>query len=351
MSRLYEDNQELRDKRFPIPDGVRKHLAKTLASYDGDKTVDGYKRLNNLLSSEGVSYRDMKRIKNFFDTYVGTNKSADYILNGGDTMKWWVENTLGRARKTIDDFKRAKKDAGIDNAYIKPHEKERQHKKNKPTTTKFHTSNRNSLEGNTIKYESKSRTGMTNKVHITEAELRGLIHKAINEAFEGYDNDLDYETVNMEAYDYLTRYNPEVQSWRSIADALGFRMGTIGPNDMETLKDAIEDAMADYDGGSYNMTESELLTDSDDDEFDSWSISDELDRLGWSYSNAYEVTNRETEQTGVRYELVKDRKDAADEETLKNELTNKIGSEKVIFSKGTHRYAPEITRLSMIVLD
>ena len=58
-----------------------------------------------------------------------------------------------------------------------------------------------------------------------------------------YDNDLNYENVYDSALDYITKYKPGVQSWREIASAIGYRMNTIGPNDMELLKDAIEDAM------------------------------------------------------------------------------------------------------------
>ena len=60
-----------------------------------------------------------------------------------------------------------------------------------------------------------------------------------------YDNDLDYETVYYEALHFISE-NPKLsQSWREIANGIGFRMETVGRNDMETVKDAIEDAMAD----------------------------------------------------------------------------------------------------------
>ena len=154
---LFEDNSDLKNKVFPIPDGVRKILQATLNNYNGDKTIEGYKRLNNLLSMENISYREMKRIKNFFDNYNGTDESAEFILNGGDAMKTWVNDVLNIATKTVHDEKQAKKDAGINNAFIKPHEKDRQNKKkNKPTTPKFDTKNANKkmLDNNTLKYES-----------------------------------------------------------------------------------------------------------------------------------------------------------------------------------------------------
>ena len=157
MLHIITENNELKNRKFPIPDGVRKILQKTLKNYNGDKTIDGYKRLNNILSMDGIAYNEMKRIKNFFDNYGGTDKSPEYILNGGDAMKTWVNNTLYTATKAVHDYKQAKKDAGIDNAFIRPHEKDRQNKKkNKPTQAKFKTNNLSSkmLDGNDIKYES-----------------------------------------------------------------------------------------------------------------------------------------------------------------------------------------------------
>ena len=154
---IVEDNSDLKNRVFPIPDGVRKILQKTLNNYNGDKTVDGYKRLNNLLSAENISYRELKRIKNFFDNYGGTDKSVEYILNGGDSMKTWVNDVLGVATQTVHNIKQAKKDAGISNAFIKPHEKDRQTKrKNKPTYAKFDTKNANQkmFNNNILKYEN-----------------------------------------------------------------------------------------------------------------------------------------------------------------------------------------------------
>jgi len=157
MLHILTENNELKNRRFPIPDGVRKILQQTLSNYNGDKTIDGYKRLNNLLSTDTISFQELKRIKNFFDNYKGTDKSNEFILNGGEPMKTWVNNTLYTATKAVHDFKQAKKDAGISNAFIKTHTKDRQnHKKNKPTQVKFNTKNINKkmIDNNTMVYEN-----------------------------------------------------------------------------------------------------------------------------------------------------------------------------------------------------
>lgn len=170
---IFEGNQELNNRTFPLPKGIRKHLWNILDNYSGDKTMDGYKRLNNVLSMDSVSYLEMKRIKNFFDNYKGTPKSAEYILNGGEPMMNWVNNTLNTATSAIHDFKQAKKDAGISNAFIRPHEKERQIRKNKPTHAKIQTKDvaKKIGDNNIVRFESK--IGKT--IVITENMYKELI--------------------------------------------------------------------------------------------------------------------------------------------------------------------------------
>jgi len=181
MLHLLIENNELKNRVFPIPDGVRKILQQTLDNYNGDKTIDGYKRLNNLLSSDNITYQEMKRIKNFFDNYKGTDESAEYILNGGEPMKNWVNNTLYTATKSVHDFKQAKKDAGINNAFIKPHEKNRQtKKKNKPTQVKFNTNNlgQKMMDNDALHYnESKKKT-----ICITEEQSK-MLKEAMDDTF------------------------------------------------------------------------------------------------------------------------------------------------------------------------
>ena len=87
MLHIITENNDLKNRTFPLPDGVRKILQKTLDNYNGDKTVDGYKRLNNILNMQTISYHELKRIKNFFDHYNGSDKSAEYILNGGEFLE------------------------------------------------------------------------------------------------------------------------------------------------------------------------------------------------------------------------------------------------------------------------
>ena len=191
-------NAELKHRFFPLGINIRKHLQRTLNNYNGDKDVDGYKRLVNILSMEnGIAYNEMKRIKNFFDNFQGSQDSIEFILNGGQPMMLWVNATLNRATQTIKDFKAAKKAAGIKNAYIRPHEKDRQNKTKEPTTAKFQTKNaaKDIDSNNAIKYESKN-----HKQQLTESQEAKSISaakKLVMNKF-GWDNERADRFVRIE---------------------------------------------------------------------------------------------------------------------------------------------------------
>ena len=175
MIHIINENNELKGRFFRIPNGIKNILEKTLKNYHGDKTTNGYKRLNNLVNSENISYYEMKRIKNFFDTFQGSNKSLEFILNGGESMKLWVNNALYTATKSIHDYKQAKKDAGMKNAFIKHHNKERQIKKNKPTHTNVSTNDAGSkiMNNEFLYYESKHK----NIIILSESQIKELLKK------------------------------------------------------------------------------------------------------------------------------------------------------------------------------
>lgn len=176
---LTEGNKDLANKVFPLPKGIRQYLTNVLSNYNGSKKTDGYDRLNNIIQMKYITYQEMKRLKNFFDNFQGNVNSDEYILNGGDALKTWVYNTLNTATSAIRDFKQAKKDAGINNAFIRHHTKDRQTKsKLKPTQSKFKTNDLNTKIGNgdNIKYESilKKKEKI---ICITESQYEKLLIK------------------------------------------------------------------------------------------------------------------------------------------------------------------------------
>lgn len=154
---ISESNKDLKYKKFILPNGIKKILQKTLQNYKGSKMINGYKRLQNTLSTDALSYSEMKRIKNFFDNYNGTNKSAEYILNGGMPMEIWVNNTLNTATSAIQNHKQTLKDMGVKNAFRKPHEKNRRINPKKTTIAKIQTDNvsQHIKNNDSIKFESK----------------------------------------------------------------------------------------------------------------------------------------------------------------------------------------------------
>lgn len=201
---ILEGNKELKNRVFPLPKGIRKYLTNLLSNYNGSKNTEGYDRLNNILQMKHITYQEMKRLKNFFDNFQGNVKSNEYQLNGGDALKTWVNNTLYTATSAIRNFKQAKKDAGISNAFIRHHSKDRQtHSKFKPTQTKFKSNNLNNKikDGEDIKYETKYREQMKT-IYITEEQYRTIC--------EAQDDTFNLDELSS-IYSFRGRYNYCVQ--------------------------------------------------------------------------------------------------------------------------------------------
>lgn len=117
-------NSSLQGKSFKLDGDIKNHLKKMFNAYKGEKTKEGYQRLRNLVETEDVTYEELKRIKNFFDTHEGGNKETAYRLNGGTKMKSWVEKTLSHARNDLSGKKKAMSDVGMENQYIDTHTKD-----------------------------------------------------------------------------------------------------------------------------------------------------------------------------------------------------------------------------------
>ena len=91
-------NKELYDKRIKIPDEIREHMRNSFSSVSSESKDEGHKRNKELQDSNEISYQQLKRIKNFFDTYQGKPNDPSFILNGGVLMRTWVNNTLNNMR-------------------------------------------------------------------------------------------------------------------------------------------------------------------------------------------------------------------------------------------------------------
>lgn len=117
-------NKDLYDKEIEFPKEKREHMAKCFSMVQGvDENIEGYKRNKELQASKFIGYKQLKRIKNFFDNFKGKHTDPSFILNGGVEMKNWVDNELRKLREFGYMNKRNKMDAGMQNQFIKPHEK------------------------------------------------------------------------------------------------------------------------------------------------------------------------------------------------------------------------------------
>ena len=90
---------------------------------NADENTEGYNRNKELQSQKFINYKQLKRIKNFFDNFKGNHKEPSFILNGGVEIKNWVNDELRKMREFGDLTKRNKMDTGMQNSYIDSHEK------------------------------------------------------------------------------------------------------------------------------------------------------------------------------------------------------------------------------------
>lgn len=107
-----------------FPKDKQEHMKKCFLMVKGaDENTEGFNRNQELQNQNFIEYRQLKRIKNFFDNFKGNHNESPFILNGGVVMKNWVENELRKMRDYNKMTKTNKMNAGMQNQFIKPHEK------------------------------------------------------------------------------------------------------------------------------------------------------------------------------------------------------------------------------------
>lgn len=138
-------NKDLYDSEIEFPEHLRKHLKISFFKLkEKNKRSEGYKRNEELQNKKFITYKQLKRIKNFFDNFKGNEKDKEFILNGGFQMKNWVNDTLRRLRDGLHITKKNKMETGMPNQFIKPHEKKdftnvRPSQRHKSTLQKYDT--------------------------------------------------------------------------------------------------------------------------------------------------------------------------------------------------------------------
>lgn len=137
-------NKDLYNKRVKFPEEMKEYMKQSASAIqNADQYTEGFKRNQELQSQNSVTYQQLKRIKNFFDTFKGNPKDASFILNGGEKMKGWTEGALRFLRDSIYNTKHNKAEVGMENQHIKDHEKNggeiRPSKRHKKTSQKHDT--------------------------------------------------------------------------------------------------------------------------------------------------------------------------------------------------------------------
>lgn len=78
---------------------------------------------------------------------------------------------------------------------------------------------------------------------------------------------------------------------------------------------------------------------------------DVLEKCGWSYTDFNDVRSKSTGQTGTRFVIERDKDNSCDLSELQQNLKRVIPEKLLVFSTGQHRYAPELSKKSVILLN
>lgn len=107
-------NSQLYDRKWNFPEDMRNHMKICFAKVKNvDQNTEGYNRNLRLQNTQQVSYPELKRIKNFFDTFQGRNVDAPFILNGENKMKDFVNSILSGARQSLSTSQQIRNNTGM----------------------------------------------------------------------------------------------------------------------------------------------------------------------------------------------------------------------------------------------
>jgi len=78
---------------------------------------------------------------------------------------------------------------------------------------------------------------------------------------------------------------------------------------------------------------------------------DVLEQCGWAYYDFQDVQSKSTGKTGTRFLLDKYNTNACTAEELKKCILQTIPQQYVVFNNAQHRYAPELNKMTVVILD
>lgn len=118
-------NSDLKNAYYNCPDKVINNIKSALSAYESGGNTKGLKRAKNIVEKKKISYTQMKRLKNYFDSYEGDGTDDEYKLSGGKAMQEWVDGALKSSRDAIHNEKEVRMDAGEENQFKRAHTKDK----------------------------------------------------------------------------------------------------------------------------------------------------------------------------------------------------------------------------------
>ena len=126
-------NKDLYGHKVQLPEEVVGYLSQCFDAASGaDENTEGYKRNKDLREKGEITYQQLKRMKNWFDSFKGKQNDLSYILNGGSYVKNWIDQTLSSMRNNVDLGKKIKSEV-LPNQYIQTHTKDSIKNLNRPS--------------------------------------------------------------------------------------------------------------------------------------------------------------------------------------------------------------------------
>jgi 8-oxo-dGTP diphosphatase len=118
-------NSKLYNNYYRIPDHILGYISSKIEEYS-DIECRGKKKANFLLREKKLTYQNLKKYKNFFDYQIkkdynlhnddtsvdDVNEKYEFELSGGNLMRNFVEETLEKERKRLEDKKKISTELG-----------------------------------------------------------------------------------------------------------------------------------------------------------------------------------------------------------------------------------------------
>lgn len=113
-------NKELYGKSYDVPSHILEKLRNSISKYS-NQSVENLKRAKEISETGKVTYQQLKRIKNWFDSNNNSG-NPEYQILGGEQMNGWVNTTLDTERESVR-LPKDIKSVAMDNQHIKAHTK------------------------------------------------------------------------------------------------------------------------------------------------------------------------------------------------------------------------------------